>query len=357
MSQVENKPRLRYADAGVDIDAGNAFVDRIKTAVASTTRPEVIGGLGGFGALFRADFSAMKEPVLVSSTDGVGTKLLLLQTYDRPQVAGIDAVAMCVNDMAAQAAEPLFFLDYLASGSLDEATLVGVVEGIAKACRICDCALIGGETAEMPGMYAPKHYDIGGFSVGVVDRANIIDGSTIDDGDVILGLASNGAHANGFSLIRTLLDIRQQKQGDWTADVLPDGTPVLDALLAPTRLYVPAVKAMLAANIMVHGYAHITGGGMFDNIERILPAGVAATIDCTAWSVPPVFDYVLDVADVAQDECYRTFNMGIGFAVVLPASVAEQAKEVLTQAGESVFQIGHITVRNDCPAVTLLHQA
>ncbi|MDQ6975834.1 MAG: phosphoribosylformylglycinamidine cyclo-ligase [Mariprofundaceae bacterium] len=355
MPPLDKKPSLRYADAGVDIDAGNAFVERIKTAVTSTTRPEVMGGLGGFGALFRANFSSMKEPVLVSSTDGVGTKLLLLQTYDRPEVAGIDAVAMCVNDIAAQAAEPLFFLDYLASGKLDETTLVGVIEGIAKACRICGCALIGGETAEMPGMYAPKHYDIGGFSVGVVDKPNIIDGSTIVEGDVMLGLASNGAHANGFSLIRKLLDIRHEKNPDWANDILPDGTPVLDALLAPTTLYVPAVKAMLAANISVHGYAHITGGGMFDNIERILPDGLAATIDCSAWSAPPIFKYLLDVADITQDECYRTFNMGVGFVVILPALIAEHAISVLKEADETVFHIGHITRRNNAPAVTLLH--
>lgn len=355
MSSLPNKPNLSYADAGVNIDAGNAFVDRIKTAVASTTRPEVLGGLGGFGGLFRADFSTMEEPVLVSSTDGVGTKLLLLQMHGRPQVAGIDAVAMCVNDIAAQAAEPLFFLDYLASGTLDEATLAGVVEGIAEACRTCGCALIGGETAEMPGMYAPGHYDIGGFSVGVVDRANIIDGRTIAEGDIILGLASSGAHSNGFSLIRKLLDVRFETKGDWTQDVLANGTPVLDALLAPTRLYVPAVKALLAAKVLVHGYSHITGGGMFDNIERILPDSLAATVDCTAWPTPPIFDYLLEVADVANDERYRTFNMGIGFAIVLPESSAVHAEAVLREAGEKVFRIGKVSSRGKNPAVTLLH--
>ncbi|MDQ6979256.1 MAG: phosphoribosylformylglycinamidine cyclo-ligase [Mariprofundaceae bacterium] len=345
------KPTLSYADAGVNIDAGNAFVGRIKSAVASTMRPEVIGGLGGFGALFKADFSAMKEPVLVSSTDGVGTKLLLLQQYKRPTVAGVDAVAMCVNDMAAQAAEPLFFLDYLASGTLDEDTLAGVVEGIAEACRICECALIGGETAEMPGMYAPGHYDIGGFSVGVVDRAQVIDGSTIADGDVILGLASSGPHSNGFSLIRKLLELRGD---DWAGDVLSDGTTAVDAVLAATRLYVPAVKAMQAAGVTVHGYSHITGGGMFDNIERIFPADTAATVDISAWPVPPVFEYLLEVADVARNERYRTFNMGIGFAVILPAAAVEQAESVLRQAGETVYRIGTITRRDAAEAVVTL---
>ncbi len=333
------KQQLTYADAGVDIDAGNAFVTRIRDAVASTTRPEVIGGLGGFGALFRADFSGMQEPVLVSSTDGVGTKLLLLQQHQRPHVAGIDAVAMCVNDMAAQAAEPLFFLDYLATGKLDDATLAGVVEGIAEACRVCECALIGGETAEMPGMYAPGHYDIGGFSVGVVDRPKIVDGSGISDGDVLLGLASNGPHSNGFSLIRKLLEVGS---ADLVRDTLSDGSKAIDHVLAPTRLYVPAVKAMLKAGMTVHGYSHITGGGMFDNIERILPDGLAATVDISAWPVPPVFEYLLSFADVARDERYRTFNMGIGFVVILPQTEADAAEAVLRDAGETVFRIGHI---------------
>jgi len=333
------KPTLTYADAGVSIDAGNAFVGRIKEAVSSTTRPEVIGGLGGFGGLFAANFSHMQEPVLVSSTDGVGTKLLLLQQHNRPHVAGIDAVAMCVNDIAAQAAEPLFFLDYLATGKLDGETLAGVVEGIAEACRICECSLIGGETAEMPGMYGPGHYDIGGFSVGIVDRAKIVDGSTIQDGDVMLGLASNGAHSNGFSLVRKLIDTGK---ADLDNDVLSDGSKAVDGVLAPTRLYVPAVKAMLKAGIDVHGYSHITGGGMFDNIERILPEGLAATVDISCWPVPPVFDYLLSFANVERDERYRTFNMGIGFAVILSAADADQAEAVLKDAGETVYRIGRI---------------
>jgi len=339
LTSDSKKPQLTYADAGVNIDAGNAFVRRIKDAVASTTRPEVIGGLGGFGALFRADFSSMSEPVLVSSTDGVGTKLLLLQKHNRPHVAGIDAVAMCVNDMAAQAAEPLFFLDYLATGKLDDETLAGVVEGIAEACRICECALIGGETAEMPGMYAPGHYDIGGFSVGVVDRPKIVDGSTIRDGDVMLGLASNGPHSNGFSLIRKLIEVGGADIGN---DTLSDGRKAIDAVLSPTRLYVPAVKALMAAGVSVHGFSHITGGGMFDNIERILPEGLAATVDVSSWPVPPVFEYLLSFADVARDERYRTFNMGIGFVAILPEAEAEKAESVLTDAGETVYRIGQI---------------
>ena len=333
------KQHISYADCGVDIDAGNAFVGRIKKAVASTTRPEVLGGLGGFGGLFKADFQNMQEPVLVSSTDGVGTKLLLLQQFNKPHVAGIDAVAMCVNDMAAQAAEPLFFLDYLASGALDGETLAGVVEGIAEACRVCDCALVGGETAEMPGMYDDGHYDIGGFSVGVVDRPKIIDGSAIQEGDVMLGLASNGCHSNGFSMVRKLLELGA---ADLEHDMLEDGSKAVDAVLAPTRLYVPAVKALIQSGIEVHGYSHITGGGMFDNIERILPDALAATVHTTSWDVLPVFKYLLNFADVDRDEAYRTFNMGIGFVAIVPQSSVDAATQCLRDAGETVYQIGNI---------------
>jgi len=350
MSDAAGKPTLTYADAGVDIDAGNAFVGRIREAVASTSRPEVLGGLGGFGALFRADFSHMREPVLVSSTDGVGTKLLLLQQYRRPHVAGVDAVAMCVNDMAAQNAEPLFFLDYLATGRLDGDTLAGVVEGIAEACRVSGCALIGGETAEMPGMYAPGHYDIGGFSVGVVDRSAIVDGSDIAAGDVMLGLASSGPHSNGFSLIRKLLDVGG---ANLERDTLADGSRAIDAVLAPTRLYVPAVKALREAGVNVHGYAHITGGGMFDNIERILPKELAATVDVSSWPVPPVFDYLLSLAEVPFEERYRTFNMGIGFVVILPESEADRVIETLERAGETVRPIGRVHPRGEDASVRL----
>jgi len=350
MSDSATKQQLTYADAGVNIDAGNAFVGRIRDAVASTTRPEVIGGLGGFGGLFAANFKHMAEPVLVSSTDGVGTKLLLLQQHHRPHVAGIDAVAMCVNDMAAQAAEPLFFLDYLATGKLDGKTLAGVVEGIAEACRVCECALVGGETAEMPGMYAPGHYDIGGFSVGVVDRPKIIDGSTIADGDVMLGLASNGVHSNGFSMVRKLMELGH---ADLENDILSDGTKAVDGVLAPTRLYVPAVKALMAAGVTVHGFSHITGGGMFDNIERILPEGLAATVDTSAWLVLPVFEYLLGFADVARDESYRTFNMGVGFVAILSEDEAAKAESVLTEAGETVYRIGRIH-KNEGEIVTLV---
>jgi phosphoribosylformylglycinamidine cyclo-ligase len=347
---VSEKQSLSYADCGVDIDAGNAFVGRIKSAVGSTMRPEVLSGLGGFGGLFRADFSDMEEPVLVSGTDGVGTKLLLLQEYDRPHVAGIDAVAMCVNDLAALGAAPLFFLDYLATGKLAGETLAGVVEGIADACKTCECALVGGETAEMPGMYAPGHYDIGGFCVGVVDRPKMIDGSKIAAGDVIIGVASNGPHSNGFSMIRKLLELGQ---ADLLNDRLSDGRTAIDGVLSPTRLYVPAVNALMKSGAEIHGFSHITGGGMFDNFERLLRDDLAVTIDVSAWPMQPVFEYLLGFADVERDERYRTFNMGIGFAVILPESAVAAVETILKQAGETTWRIGSVHQR-DGEAVSLV---
>ncbi|MDQ7003568.1 MAG: phosphoribosylformylglycinamidine cyclo-ligase [Ghiorsea sp.] len=350
MSKQSKKQQISYADCGVDIDAGNAFVGRIKNAVNSTMRPEVLAGLGGFGGLFQPDFSSMEEPVLVSGTDGVGTKLLLLQEYDLPHVAGIDSVAMCVNDLAALGAAPLFFLDYLATGALKGETLAGVVEGIADACKTCGCSLIGGETAEMPGMYAPGHYDIGGFCVGVVDKPKMVDGSTIADGDVVLGLASNGPHSNGFSMVRKLLELGE---ADLRNDTLSDGSKAIDKVLAPTRLYVPAINALMKSSVEVHGFSHITGGGMFDNLERILADDLAVTVDIASWGVPPVFEYLLGFADVDKTERYRTFNMGIGFVVILPKDAAAQAEQVLSDAGETVYHIGHIHQR-DGEVVTLL---
>ncbi|OIO73827.1 MAG: phosphoribosylformylglycinamidine cyclo-ligase [Zetaproteobacteria bacterium CG1_02_53_45] len=347
---MSDKKSLSYADCGVDIDAGNAFVGRIKQAVNSTMRPEVLSGLGGFGGLFKPDFSGMQEPVLVSGTDGVGTKLLLLQEYDRPHVAGIDAVAMCVNDLAALGATPLFFLDYLATGKLAGETLAGVVEGIADACRTCECSLVGGETAEMPGMYAPGHYDIGGFCVGVVDRPKMVDGSKIRPGDVIIGVASNGPHSNGFSMVRKLLELGN---ADLNNDILSDGRKAVDGVLSPTRLYVPAVNALMQSDTEIHGFSHITGGGMFDNFERLLTEDLAVTIDVGSWPVPPAFEYLLNFADVKRDERYRTFNMGIGFAVILSESEAEKAEAVLKAAGETTYRIGSVHKRDGEP-VTLI---
>ncbi|MDX8382001.1 MAG: phosphoribosylformylglycinamidine cyclo-ligase [Ghiorsea sp.] len=350
MSNQPHKQQISYADCGVDIDAGNAFVGRIKNAVTSTMRPEVLAGLGGFGGLFQPNFSDMEEPVLVSGTDGVGTKLLLLQEYDLPHVAGIDSVAMCVNDLSALGAAPLFFLDYLATGALKGETLAGVVEGIADACKTCGCALVGGETAEMPGMYSPGHYDIGGFCVGVVDKPKMVDGSNIADGDVILGLASNGPHSNGFSMVRKLLELGE---ADIRNDVLSDGSKAIDKVLSPTRLYVPAINALMKSGAQVHGFSHITGGGMFDNLERILTEDLAVTVNVSSWGVPPVFEYLLNFADVERNESYRTFNMGIGFAVILPKESVKEVTALLTSEGETVYEIGHIHKRNG-EAVTLI---
>lgn len=336
---MEKKPKISYADAGVDINAGNAFVRRIKNAVEKTMRNEVIGGIGGFGALFRADFAGLHEPVLVSSTDGVGTKILLLQKHQKHYVAGIDVVAMCVNDVAAQGAQPLFFLDYLACGRLEMDVLAEVVEGIANACKQCGCALVGGETAEMPGMYEPGHYDLAGFCVGVVERKSILDGSRIREGDAILGLASSGPHANGFSLIRKLIAMQKI---DLSTQRLEDGTLFVDALLEPTKLYVAAVQKLLAADVRIHGLAHITGGGLFDNIERILPKGLSATLMTKQWPIPPVFDYLFSLADIPKNERFRTFNMGIGYVVILPEDQVANAMRVLQRAGEAVYSIGYI---------------
>ncbi|MDQ6961527.1 MAG: phosphoribosylformylglycinamidine cyclo-ligase [Mariprofundaceae bacterium] len=341
---MSDKSSIDYAACGVDIDAGNDFVQRIKSAVKTTTRPEVISGLGGFGGLFAPQFSHMEEPVLVSATDGVGTKLLLLQEHQRPKVAGQDVVAMCVNDIAAQGAQPLFFLDYLACGGLDAKTMAEVVEGVAAACKTCECALIGGETAEMPGMYAPNHYDIAGFSVGAIDRKRIVDGSTVKAGDVILGLASNGVHSNGYSMVRKLLELGEVDVANASFD---DGTAIIDELLAPTRLYVPAVNHLVGENIEVHAYSHITGGGMYDNLERLLPESCTAHVDIQSWPVPRIFDYLLQFADVPKAEQYRTFNMGIGFCVILAEEHVAKATSLLEQSGEKVFAIGRIETRKD----------
>jgi len=340
---VQDKSSIDYADCGVDIDAGNDFVQRIKSAVKKTTRPEVISGLGGFGGLFAANFKNMAEPVLVSATDGVGTKLLLLQEYHRPIVAGQDVVAMCVNDIAAQGARPLFFLDYLACGGLDAKTMAEVVEGVAVACQTCDCALIGGETAEMPGMYAPQHYDIAGFSVGVVDKVNIVDGSAVKEGDVILGLASSGIHSNGFSMVRKLLELGQI---DLATAVFEDESLVVDSLLLPTRLYVPAVNKLVEEQVDIHAFSHITGGGMYDNLERLLPESCMARVDVNRWNVPKIFHYLLQFADVPKAEQYRTFNMGIGFCVIVSESEVEKVTAILEKVGEQVFNIGRIEARN-----------
>ena len=316
---------LTYRDAGVDIDAGNAVVERIKPLVQRSFRPEVMGGLGGFGALF--DLSGKyREPVLVSGTDGVGTKLKLAQQLGRHDTIGIDLVAMCVNDVLVQGAEPLFFLDYFATGKLDVETTVAVVGGIAKGCELSGCALIGGETAEMPDMYPPGEYDLAGFCVAAVEKSELRDGSRVRAGDVLVGIASSGPHSNGYSLVRRIFD-----RAGRPADLDLGGVRLADALLEPTRLYVKPVLELLrgAQGAAVHAMAHITGGGLTENIIRVVPDGLGLDIDASAIVLPPVFDWLQREGGVADAEMWRTFNCGIGFVlVVAPDAVAAVAAEL-----------------------------
>ncbi|WP_425489106.1 phosphoribosylformylglycinamidine cyclo-ligase [Arenimonas soli] len=307
---------LTYRDAGVDIDAGNELVERIKPLVKRTFRPEVMGGLGGFGALF--DLAGKyREPVLVSGTDGVGTKLKLAQQLGRHDSIGIDLVGMCVNDVLVQGAEPLFFLDYFATGKLDVDTTVAVVSGIAKGCELAGCALIGGETAEMPDMYGPGEYDLAGFTVGAVEKSQLLDGAKVREGDVLLGIASSGPHSNGYSLIRRIYD-----RAGRPADLDVGGVKLVDALMAPTTLYVKPVLDLLGKHAL-HAMAHITGGGLTENIIRVIPDGLGLDIEASAIELPPVFDWLQREGAVAREEMWRTFNCGIGFVLVLsPGDVA-----------------------------------
>ncbi|QCO67252.1 phosphoribosylformylglycinamidine cyclo-ligase [Luteimonas yindakuii] len=329
---------LTYRDAGVDIDAGNALVERIKPLVRRTHRPEVMGGLGGFGALF--DLSGRyREPVLVSGTDGVGTKLKLAQQLGRHDTIGIDLVGMCVNDVLVQGAEPLFFLDYFATGKLDVDTAAAVVGGIARGCELAGCALIGGETAEMPDMYAPGEYDLAGFTVGAVEKSHLLDGSAVRAGDVLLGIASSGPHSNGYSLVRRIYDRTGQP-----ADLDLGGVRLIDALMAPTTLYVKPVLSLLddASGCTVHAMAHITGGGLTENIVRVVPEGLGVAIDANAWPLPPVFEWLQREGAVAREEMWRTFNCGIGFVLVLPQDAVAAAERHLREQGLAHWRIGEV---------------
>ena len=331
---------LSYRDAGVDIDAGDALVDRIKPLAKRTMRPEVLGGIGGFGALFELS-KKYREPVLVSGTDGVGTKLKLAFQLNRHDTVGQDLVAMSVNDILVQGAEPLFFLDYFACGKLDVATAASVVGGIARGCELSGCALIGGETAEMPGMYPDGEYDLAGFAVGAVEKSEIIDGSRIVPGDVVLGLASSGAHSNGYSLIRKIIDVAQP---DLDADF--HGRPFRDVILEPTRIYVKPMLALLRALPgVVKGMAHITGGGLLENVPRILGDSLAARLDAAAWPMPPLFRWLREAGNVADQEMYRVFNCGIGMVVIVAADDADAAADNLAAAGETVHRLGRIEAR------------
>ena len=336
-SNPENGPAtgLSYAQAGVDIDAGNTLVERIKPIVKGTFRPGVLTGLGGFGALFEIP-SGYQRPVLVSGTDGVGTKLKLAMQMGRHDSIGIDLVAMCVNDIVVTGAEPLFFLDYYATGRLDLDTATDVVRGIARGCELAGCALTGGETAEMPGMYEGGDYDLAGFAVGIVEKERILQPESVQIGDVLLGLASSGPHSNGYSLIRKVIEV---SGADLGADL--DGRPLGEALLAPTRIYVKPLLRLLD-EVEVHALAHITGGGLTENLPRVLPPGSQAVIDTSAWNLPPVFEWLQAQGNIAREEMLRTFNCGIGMVVCLPASAADAAIGLLRDQGEQVVRLGEI---------------
>ncbi|WP_372610469.1 phosphoribosylformylglycinamidine cyclo-ligase [Halomonas sp.] len=337
-----SRASLSYKDAGVDIDAGNALIDRIKGVAKRTTRPEVMGGLGGFGALCELP-TGYRQPVLVSGTDGVGTKLRLAMDLGRHDTIGIDLVAMCVNDLIVAGAEPLFFLDYYATGRLDVDIAADVVTGIGAGCEQAGCALVGGETAEMPGMYEGSDYDLAGFCVGVVEKSEILDGSKVAEGDVMLGLASSGPHSNGYSLIRRILEVSGSP-----LDTVIDGRPLSEALLAPTRIYVkPLLSLIKETDIPVHALSHITGGGLTENIPRVLPETLAARIDVSSWTRPPVFDWLQRQGNVAEHEMYRVFNCGIGMVIVVPAEQADQALAHLQARGETVHRIGHVVARGN----------
>ncbi len=331
---------ISYKDAGVDIDAGNTFVKMIKPLVKATTRPEVIADIGGFGGLFSLNASKYKNPVLVSGTDGVGTKLKLAFMADRHDTIGIDLVAMCVNDIVVQGAEPLFFLDDLATGKLDPAKGAEIIKGVSEGCVQAGCALIGGETAEMPGFYAAGEYDIAGFAVGVVDRDNIIDGSTITVGNRLIGLTSSGLHSNGFSLARKVIF---ERMGLDINDPLPGlDKSVAEELLTPTRIYVKSILNLLR-DFPINGIAHITGGGLVENIPRILPNGCKALINRNSWEIPAVFRLLQDAGNVTDNELFRTFNCGIGMVLAVPESEAEEILIRLSGLNEQAYVIGEVT--------------
>lgn len=326
-----------YRDSGVDIEAGSTAVELMKPAVKRTMRPEVLGGLGGFGGLFALDLKKFTNPVLVSGTDGVGTKLRLAFQMNRHDTIGQDAVAMCVNDILVQGAEPLFFLDYLAVGKLDPERVANIVSGVAKGCELAGCALIGGETAEMPGFYPEDEYDVAGFSVGAVNREDLIDGSKIQEGDVLIGLPSSGFHSNGYSLVRKIF-------APYTMDtVFPElGEPLGEALLRPTRIYVKTVLQLLAQQEIL-GMAHITGGGLTENIPRVLSEGLGLQISTSAWKVPALFTLLQRLGEIEAAEMYRTFNMGIGFVLIVHPTEVKSVQDQLQSLGEVSYVIGEVT--------------
>ncbi|AZL85540.1 phosphoribosylformylglycinamidine cyclo-ligase [Aliivibrio salmonicida] len=331
----DNKTSLSYKDAGVDIDAGNALVDRIKGVVKRTRRPEVMGGIGGFGALCELP-TKYKQPVLVSGTDGVGTKLRLALDLNKHDTIGIDLVAMCVNDLIVQGGEPLFFLDYYATGKLDIDVAAQVVTGIGEGCIQAGCALIGGETAEMPGMYEGEDYDVAGFCVGVVEKEDIINGTKVAAGDALIAVGSSGPHSNGYSLIRKILEV---SNADLTEEL--NGRTIADHLIEPTKIYIKSALKMIAEHD-IHAISHITGGGFWENIPRVLPEGTKAVVDGKSWEWPAIFNWLQEKGNVDTYEMYRTFNCGVGLIVALPKEQAEQAVALLNAEGENAWVIGKV---------------
>lgn len=330
---------LTYKEAGVDIDAGNRAVELIKEKVRKTMRPEVLTDIGGFGGLFALDISKYRQPVLVSGTDGVGTKLRVAMLMDKHDTIGIDCVAMCVNDILVQGAEPLFFLDYLAVGKLEPEQVAAIVGGIAEGCREAGCALIGGETAEMPGFYPPGEYDVAGFAVGVVDKEKILDGSRVREGMTVLGLASHGLHSNGYSLARKVLLERAGLNLDL---YLPElGCTVGEELLKPTRIYIRSLLPLVQEG-RIAALAHITGGGLLENIPRVLPPGLGVELTAGSWPIPPIFDLIEKLGHIAKEEMARTFNLGIGMVAIVAAEEAPTIADRLTAAGEKVYTIGRV---------------
>ena len=338
---------LTYRSAGVNIDAGNALVDRIKPLAQSTYRAGVLGGIGGFGGLFALP-AGYREPVLVSGTDGVGTKLLLALEANQHGGIGVDLVAMCVNDILVSGAEPLWFLDYYACGQLDKTLAETVIAGIAEGCRQSGCALLGGETAEMPGMYPAGHYDLAGFAVGIVEKSEILTGGACREGDAVIGIASSGAHSNGYSLIRQIL-VRSGAH----AHVQINGEPLVDLLLRPTRIYVKAIQS-LRKTVTVHALAHITGGGLVENLPRSLPEDLAARIDPQTWRIPALFQWLQEQGQISTEEMRRVFNAGIGMVAIVPWAERQAAVQSLTNNGEQAFVIGELIARQDGEGVTFL---
>ena len=334
----DTKQSLSYKDAGVDIDAGNALVERIKSVTKATSRPEVKGGLGGFGALCSLP-TKYKNPLLVSGTDGVGTKLRLAMDHNRHDGIGIDLVAMCVNDLIVQGAEPLFFLDYYATGKLDVDTAAKVVTGIGEGCQLANCALIGGETAEMPGMYHGNDYDVAGFCVGVVEAEQVIDGSKVVAGNKLIALGSSGPHSNGYSLVRKIIEVANL---DVNQDL--NGKAVIEHLLTPTRIYVKSVLNLLA-EFQVNAISHITGGGFWENIPRVLPDGVSAKINANSWQWPEIFNYLQEHGNVTSHEMYRTFNCGVGLIMAVDADKADSIVDFMKTQGENAWVIGELSER------------